>query len=291
MCCRERKSIEDLLRSLTQASHIIHSGHVSPLGGMLRVLRKLWRSSIGREYFSDHHWRGLYSEIELLRRYTPSECARLRVLAEGFLHAKAIEGAVGLEINDDIKRVIAVQACVPILNLSLGLYAGWYSVVVYPGTFRAPHEYVDEAGVVHKTSRTLSGESWHRGPVVLSWQGAKEGAIGLDPTGNVVIHEFVHKLDLLNGKANGMPPLHSNMDAGEWTRVFTSAFEDFCWRSESGYELPFSAYGTTSPGEFFAVASEAFFVQPDAVHSAYSDVYRLLNEYYRQDPGDVLARP
>lgn len=251
---------------------------------MVTGLKMLWRRVTGRRRCSAAEWAAVCAEIDLLQRYRREECERLRNLVGDFLNNKAIEGAGGLEVTDEMRRLISVQACVPILNLGLDHYKGWYSVVVYPGEFRVPYEYVDMAGVVHKTSRDLSGESWHRGPVILSWQHTEDGARGLDATGNLVIHEFAHKLDLLNGKANGMPPLHADMDRRAWTNAFTAAFEDFQERINSARALPFNAYGGVSPGEFFAVASEAFFVNPQAVYSAYPEVYRMLRQFYRQDP-------
>ena len=181
-------------------------------------------------------------------------------------------------------RVIAAQACVPILNLGLEYYDGWYAVVLYPGEFRVPHEYIDAAGVVHLESRDLSGEAWQRGPVILSWEQVEQDTRGVHTGENVVIHEFAHKLDLLNGQANGMPPLHSGLNRKEWTDVFTAAFDDFRRRIELGEMRPLSAYGATSPGEFFAVSSEVFFARPEFLNSIYPDVYRMLSQFYRQDP-------
>lgn len=253
---------------------------------MRRLLQKLRRSLVGYRYFEERDWARLCSQIRLLRTYSPEDHAQLRDLAEDFLGVKAVEGAAGFEVTLDMKRRIAVQACVPILNLGLDLYDGWYSVVVYAAGFRAPHKFVDEAGVVHEGSRDLSGEAWHQGPVILSWLDVEEDVEALDGMGNVVIHEFAHKLDLLNGTANGMPPLHSRMDPREWTRAFTAAFDDFCQRRDLGSKLPFSDYAATSASEFFAVASEAFFVDPDAVYSRYPDVYRVLSQYYKQETKD-----
>lgn len=248
--------------------------------------KRVWRRVTGRKATFDKDWASFCQEIKLLERYTPEECARLTDLAENFLERKSIEGAGGFEITSDMRRLIAVQACLPILKLGLDYYDGWYSVVVYPGEFRAPHEYVDEMGVAHRAFRELSGESWHRGPVILSWKDVEQDAKGPDRNGNVVIHEFAHKLDLLNGKANGMPPLHANMNRREWTQAFTSAFDDFQQRLALGRELPFDAYAATSPDEFFAVASEAFFVSSDPLYAIYPAVYRMLCEFYRQDPRD-----
>ena len=251
---------------------------------MFRFAKKLWRRHANRELFEEGVGKRLCSELWLLRQYGETDCLRLLELVEDFLASKTIEGADGLKVTSYMCRVIAAQACVPILNLGLEYYDGWYAVVLYPGEFRVPHEYVDAAGVVHHASRDLSGEAWHRGPVILSWEQVEEDARIVRTGENVVIHEFAHKLDLLNGQANGMPPLHSGVNHDEWTDVFTAAFRDFHSRIELGEARPMSTYGATSPGEFFAVSSEIFFTRPKCLSSSYPEVYRMLSRFYRQDP-------
>ena len=102
-----------------------------------------------------------------------------------------------------MRVAIAAQACLPILELGLDWYAGWTGIVVYPGDFRVRRTETDEDGVVHEWDDELAGEAMPGGPVVLSWDAAAN-----DPQINVVIHEFAHKLDMLNGAADGVPPLH-----------------------------------------------------------------------------------
>ncbi|MCG6867298.1 MAG: zinc-dependent peptidase [Gammaproteobacteria bacterium] len=237
----------------------------------------------------DEAWSALSSALTPLARYPVPDRERLRRLAGRFLTDKTVEGAGGLEVTPPMQWFIATQACIPILNLGLDLYRAWYAVVVYPGEFHVPFETVDEAGVVHKSTRSLVGESWDRGPVILSWEHTLEGAG--DPWGgsNVVIHEFAHKLDQLNGSANGMPPLHRDMNRKRWTEVFTAAFEDFNMRLDAGVALPCDAYAGESPGEFFAVLSETFFMQPQAIRAFYPEVFVLLSAYYRQDPVALAA--
>ncbi len=255
----------------------------------LSTVKKLWRCVSGRRLFRDRDWWLLCSQTAVLQGRARQECDRLRGLAEVFLDTKSIEGAGGLKVTAQMQRLVAAQACLPILNLGMKYYDGWYSVVLYPGEFRVPREYVDEAGVVHSGSRELSGEAWHQGPVILSWQDVERDARGLDRSANVVIHEFAHKLDLLNGKANGMPPLHADMNRREWTQVFSQAYEDFLAWPSSAQPLPFDSYAATSPGEFFAVMSEVFFMNPRRLYSTLPEVYRLLSRYYRQDPVNPIS--
>jgi hypothetical protein len=108
---------------------------------------------------------------------------------------------------------------------------------------------------------------------------------------NVVIHEFAHKLDMLNGDANGFPPLHAGMDRKTWAAVFSAAYADFCRRVDADEDVAIDPYAAESPGEFFAVVSEAFFDLPQAVLDAYPQVYAQLRNFYRQDPAARAAVP
>jgi hypothetical protein len=117
------------------------------------------------------------------------------------------------------------------------------------------------------------------GPVVLSWD-----ALARDPEINVVIHEFAHKLDMLNGTADGLPPLHPGMDRAAWIRVFDQAYEGFCDAVDRDKDTWLDPYAAEHLSEFFAVISEAFFREPRETRRRYPDVYDQLRAFYRQDP-------
>ena len=204
---------------------------------------------------------------------------KLKDLALLFLAEKQLTGTHGLEVNDRMRVSIAAQACLPILELGLDWYSGWTGVVVYPGDFRVRRTEVDETGVVHEWDDVLAGEAMPGGPVVLSWDAAAH-----DPYMNVVIHEFAHKLDMLDGVADGRPPLHANMDAGAWRQAFAAAYEGFCDALERNQDTWLDPYAAEHESEFFAVISEAFFEDPQETRRRYPDVHDQLKLFYRQDP-------
>ena len=235
----------------------------------------LWRSTIARYPFT-----AVLSAAEL---------DRLRELVILFLHEKSIHGAGGMHVSEAVRVAIAAQACMLILNLGLDYYRGWVEIIVYPDEFVAEYDYIDEAGVTHHVEEPMSGESWERGPVILSWADTEEAGRG--HAYNVVIHEFAHKLDMLNGEPNGFPPLHAQMQRWRWAEAFSRAYEDFCRSVDAGHEVEIDEYAAESPAEFFAVISEAFFESPAIVRSAYPEVYGELSQFYRQDPVARLAVP
>jgi MtfA peptidase len=143
-----------------------------------------------------------------------------------------------------------------------------------------PRQQVDENGVVHEFNDEVLGEAWEDGPVLLSWEtGAEE-----DDLVNVVIHEFAHKLDMLNGGADGFPPLPPDMSREEWARDFSRAYDSFCHSLDTGLPTALDPYAGEHPAEFFAVASEAFFEAPGMLRHAHPAVYRQLSTLFGTDP-------
>lgn len=246
------------------------------------------RRILQRHALDDALWQDAISESRLLQGLTPQELERLRQWVTLFLHAKHLSAAGGLVLSERMRLSIALQACLPILHLDLDYYDGWEEIIVYPDEFVPEFEYMDEDGVVHHVQEPMSGEAWLGGPVILSWQDA-DGAHDV-PGYNVVIHEFAHKLDMLNGDANGFPPLHADMNRQAWSTVFSAAFADFQRRVDAGEETAIDPYAAENPGEFFAVISEAFFETPLALLQQYPEAYAQLRLFYRQDPAQRLAR-
>jgi Mlc titration factor MtfA (ptsG expression regulator) len=237
-----------------------------------------------RHAIDDAIWTEVVRALPFLASLAAAELAKLRELALLFLAEKELSAEQGLELTDAMRVSIAVQAALPVLELGLDWYRGWVGVVVYPGDFRVKREEVDDDGVVHEWDDELAGESWPEGPVVLSWD-----AIAGEPGMNVVIHEFAHKIDMLNGEADGVPPLHAGMDRKRWLDEWRAAYEGFCDAVEREKETWLDPYAAEHESEFFAVMSEAFFLDPLETRRRYPDVYEQLKAFYRQDPAARMA--
>ena len=230
----------------------------------------------------DAAWQRAVSRFSFAMRLTEPERKQLRELAVLFLHEKQISATGDLVLDEEMKLGIAIQACILILNLGIEHYDGWVEIIVYPDEFVPRHEFHNEHGLVQTDETPYAGQAWLRGPVILSWADVENAG---DADGvNVVIHEFAHKLDMLNGDANGFPPLNAGMSREAWAKAFTEAYKDLCRRVEAGEATDIDPYATEAPGEFFAVVSEAFFEIPDIVRETYPAVYAQLAEFYRQDP-------
>jgi Mlc titration factor MtfA (ptsG expression regulator) len=246
---------------------------------MFKLLRN-WRHKriIRSSTVSSGSWDNAFRQVPLLDHLSAEERTRLRDLAIVFLHKKSFVGAQDLEVSEDMQLRIALQACLPILYLGIDWYSGWSTIIVYPAGFAPKREVVDEFGLVHSVEHEVIGEAWQRGPVILSWEDT-ENAGTLDGH-NVVIHEFVHKLDMLNGAADGFPPQHERAHARVWSDIFAAAYADFQENPKPGL----NRYGATAPAEFLAVLSEVFFENPGLLNSTYPEVYQALSVFFKQDP-------
>ncbi len=248
---------------------------------MIRRLLDWWRQHRSPPILIEEtQWQDAEYALPFLDRLTPDERQRLRELAGEFIATKQWHGAHGMPLSAAMQLSIALQACLPILNLGLTWYRGWIGIVVYPGDFVIPRQIADADGVVHEYDDPVLGEAWEDGPVLLSWFD------NLDEIGDVsiVIHEFAHKLDMSNGAVDGLPALHTDMSHTDWIDAFSSAYADFCRRIDAGEATEIDPYAAEHPSEFFAVASEVFFEAPELLIEEYPAVYRQLALFFRQDP-------
>jgi len=229
-------------------------------------------------------WSGVINQIPILASLTNKEKARLRLLTTLFLDKKSFTGTHGLVITLEMKITVAAQACLEILYLGLDSFDGWVEIIIYPTAFIIKREVIDENGLVHTEESGLSGESWGRGPVILSWEDVEKDSQCLDPGHNVVIHEFAHKLDMLTGRTNGLPPLHPDMPIQQWAAVLNEAYSTLTHRLDHRQQTYFNTYAATNPAEFFAVICEYFFTTPHTLKSHRPKVYQQLKSYFKQDP-------
>jgi len=251
---------------------------------LARFRRALAARRLRKSRIPELRWRNAISQLSVLQHLSHAEQHTLRELASQFLRVKTITGAGELLPDENMRILIAAQACLLILNLDLSYYDGWHEIIVYPDTFVVHRETFDAAGLVHEAPQALGGEAWSRGPVILSWADARPGTLPHGDGSNVILHEFAHKLDMLNGAANGMPPLHKIMNRETWTAVFQRAYDALQQRLANQQPSLIDPYAAENPAEFFSVCSELFFENPRKLLHVYPDLYEQLRLFYRQDP-------
>ena len=240
-------------------------------------------------------WQLTLEHYPFLAGRTAAELARLRSLTAQFLAQKQFSGAHGLVVTDEMAIAIAAQACLLVLHLGLKLYNDFKGIVVHPGAMLAQRSVVDAAGVHHFYKEALVGEAMQGGPVTLSWQDVVEAGEDSERGCNVVIHEFAHKLDMhssAGGTANGCPAQRTRAAQAQWQATMQTAFnafkEQLIMAERFGAPAPWlDAYGATAPAEFFAVAAEAYFVNPARFAVEFAEVKRLFDAYFGQTCSDL----
>lgn len=210
---------------------------------------------------------------------------RLDGLINRFLAEKKFHGAQGFEITDEVRVVIAAQACLLIVNKENRWYKTLHTIHVYPAVFTSQMRRA-EGNVMMEHRPVRSGESWARGPVILAWDQAAYGAFAAHDGHNVVMHEFAHQLDNETGVTDGSPLLDKDQSASRWARVFQDAYGRLRDDASAGRGNVLDAYGATNPAEFFAVATEVFFERPRDLREAEPALYDELSAYYQLDPAD-----
>jgi Mlc titration factor MtfA (ptsG expression regulator) len=233
----------------------------------------------------DTLWRQAISRVPLARALDAPRAHYLRQLAATFLHTKRFQALGGTELDDFWRLAIAMQASLPALPRGPKAFKGWTNVLVYPGEFNVRRSHYDApTGVVTDSDDTLIGEAWDRGPMVLS---LADVALDLEAPWdgfNVVVHEMAHKLDMLAGAANGVPPLPPSMNRRQWIDTMQRGFDRLSKAVDRGRRTAIDPYAAEAPEEYFAVTSELHFSQPALLREAEPDVAALLEAFYGPSP-------
>jgi hypothetical protein len=241
-------------------------------------------AALRRRAIPDDLWKRTLVRFPFLRLRDAADADALRRLTSLFLDRKEFSAAGGLRLDNAMVVAIAAQAALPVLKLGLSRYDGFVGIVVHPDQVVARRQVGDEHGIVHEYDEVLAGEAVQGGPVMLSWRDVRAAGRDAGLGYNVVIHEFAHVLDMADGVPDGVPVLPAELSRDEWLAVLQPEFERFNGRVEAGEDTALDPYGATAIDEFFAVASESFFVSPARIRDEHAALYRMLERFYRQDP-------
>lgn len=254
-------------------------------------LRQAWAAQLEARALRRHPipeplWQLTLLRYPFLAQRSTADLADLRRLCSLFLASKEFHGVAGFEVSDEVALAVAAQACLPVLRLGLDWYAGFVGIVIHADEVVAQREFMDEDGIVHEFDEELAGEAMEGGPLMLVWS-AFDPVLGEENDGaifNVVIHEFAHIIDMHGGFADGVPRQPDKAAHAHWLAVIESEWQWFCERVEAGEATLIDPYGAESLEEFFAVTVEAFFVAPRALRGEQPALYRLLADFFKQDP-------
>lgn len=255
------------------------------------LFRRWRRKKIARRPFPAEWEAILRARFPYWSRLSAAEREELEHHILVFLAEKDFEGCAGLEITDEVRVVIAAQACLLLLGRETDYYPTVSTILVYPNAYRATGRRVGPGGVVTEHAGARLGEMavgvtspLGSGPIVLSWDNVLAGAQDMHDGHNVVLHEFAHALDAEAGGVDGAPALADRSMYTAWARVLGDEFHRLIVDIQSRHRGVLDPYGATNPAEFFAVTTEAFFERPAALKAHHPDLYAQLAAFYRQDP-------
>lgn len=257
---------------------------------IFRWLRDRRRRRLLEAPFPARWRRHLEDNVPFYSALTTEERRSLEGIARVMVHEKRWEGCGGLALEGEMKVNVAAQAALLVLNIQHDYYHHVRSVFIYPSTFVLP-EARAALGHAIEGPRPVVGLAHHRGPVVLAWDEAHRGAYRPFDGRNVVFHEFAHKLDLLDGYADGTPVLDTPEHYRTWVRIMTEEYQELVAKAQKGRATLIDSYGAGEPAEFFAVATECFFEKPKPMRRRHPPLYELLRDYYRQDPAERAHYP
>ncbi len=246
----------------------------------LRNLRAPRRAPI-----DDLAWQSAVGRLRLLDARAPDDIARLRERVGEFLARRRITATHDLELSEEQRLIIAMQACLPFVHLPLDWLGHWHEVIVYPGQFRVRRRDHDEdTEVVTEWDDDLAGEAWEQGPIILSWADIEQDLAEPFEGFNVVLHEIAHKIDMADGASDGMPPLRDRARRARWREVMQACFDRLNAQIEAGEETVLDPYAGEAPEEFFAVVTEYYFSAPDVLAEHYPDVHAEFRAFYGEVP-------
>lgn len=207
-----------------------------------------------------------------------------------FMDEKLFEGCMGMEMTEERKVIISAYACVLLLGEPAGYYPDLQAILVYPDDYMATVQEESEGGIVSEGMEARKGESWDVGSIVLSWEDIRENIENQSSGHNLIFHEFAHQLDDHYGLTAGIGDEGEIFRDDEWTRILSAAYLELQRKSRRGTACVLDSYGATHPAELFAVATEAFFLNPHQLRKEFPKLYGVLKSFYNLDPCSFITK-
>jgi Mlc titration factor MtfA (ptsG expression regulator) len=229
-------------------------------------------------------YRKFLTKIPHYRHLSSAEKERMERSILRFVHTKVFLG-VKMEVTDEMKVVTAFYACLLLLHIETeNCYDNLKRVIFYPSPV-IMDSVRNNGGIFTKENFVIDGQSAND-TVVLVWHDARHEAYHLRHD-NVIIHEFAHEIDYMDGEVDGVPPLERSK-YHEWTGVLFKDFKKLndvvLKEREWGKYKLLGRYAATNEAEFFAVVTERFFESPHSLKRHFPELYAQLEAFYRVDP-------
>lgn len=206
-----------------------------------------------------------------------------------FIHTKEFIG-IGIDADNEMKVLIAFYACLLLLRKNAPLpYPGLSTILIYPDSVLIEHNRTD--GGIHTSEEVAIDGQSANSTVVITWDAARNEALAMGPD-NLILHEFAHEIDFMDGEIDGIPPMdEKHYDA--WVEVLDKEFDTLNAlvhdKAELGKYNLFGLDAAQDEAEFFAVATERFFGESAVFKEHFADLYDQFTTFYGIDTAELFS--
>lgn len=256
-------------------------GQVQPMWALLGVVpallvlgfglrQSLRRWQVARSPMPEEHRAWLRRHVPLYRSLDSGAREHFERDVQFILDEYTFQGVEGVEVTTPLRLGVAAGVAVLLHGRPSWELPGGRTVLLYPERFN--DEYYESAGAAY------DGMAHQQGPIILTAPVVEESWAAADGS-NVVLHELAHRFDFDNLGADGVPSLIAPASTGDWQALVRNEMR----RVRNGRSI-LRPYAAESPTEFFAVAVEAFFEQPQRMMTHHKELFAALVSFFHLDP-------
>lgn len=218
----------------------------------------------------------LQNHVSYYQNLSEKSKLRFEEKIKDFLSYVRIDG-VDTNVEDLDIMLVACSAVIPVFGFKRWKYYNLKNVLLYPAMFNR-EKFL--ASGYEKNTLGMIGTGPMQRVMILSKPALREGFLNKSSASNTGIHEFVHLLDKEDGEVDGLPEtLFARKNNSKWLSLINQNIEKIILQQSD-----FNPYGASNKAEFFAVASEYFFDQPELFAQNHGELFKILCTIYNQDP-------
>ena len=231
-------------------------------------LKHWWHTKI-LPYRIKPSYREALGRIEYYKSLSAENRRLFEKRVQEFISVKTfVSRSQNLVITDEMKALIAASA----VKLTFGLpgiyFVHFYRILIYPDNYYSSI-----------TRQYHQGEVNRAGIIVLSWTNFERGFNDPSDGRNLGLHEMAHALLLEDMIVNGEYEFLNRDILRNWDHIANQEI----YKIRNGEPTIFRDYGGANRHEFFAVAIELYFEQPETLKSYDPGIYSTLSELLNQD--------
>lgn len=213
----------------------------------------------------------LERSVGLYRRLGREGRRRFETDVQIILDEWIFEGVGQMEVTFEMRLAVAAGVALLLHGRPDWELPHRQTVLFYPDSF--DDEYLVES------EGEFDGMAHQQGPIILSAKALEESWRDGEDGGNVVLHELAHLLDYKTEFADGVPSLVDPRSIAAWQALVRKEMRRIRRRRSI-----LDGYGATDQAEFFAVAVESFFEQPDLMERRHPELFTALKAAFNMDP-------